>query len=54
MRNMNTTASSQTIVWVIKTGDNNKKFGIIALPVYDRVRIKTAISVKAVVNKIIT
>jgi len=51
MRNMNTTAISQTIGRVIRTGDSNKKFGLIAVPVYDRVGIKTARSVNAVVDK---
>ena len=53
MRNMNTTAISQTIGRVIRTGDSNKKFGLIAVPVYDRVGIKTARSVNAVVDKIL-
>ena len=53
MRNMNTTAISQTIGRVIRTGDTNKKFGLIAVPVYDRVGIKTARSVNAVVDKIL-
>ena len=54
MRNMNTTAISQTIGRVIRTGDSNKKFGLIAVPVYDRVGIKTAKSVNAVVDTILT
>ena len=53
MRNMNTTAISQTIGRVIRTGDTNKKFGLIAVPVYDRVGIKTAKSVNAVVDTIL-
>ena len=53
MRNMNTTAISQTIGRVIRTGDTNKKFGLIAVPVYDRVGIKTAKSVNTVVDKIL-
>ena len=54
MRNMNTTAISQTMGRVIRTGDTNKKFGLIAVPVYDRVGIKTAKSVNAVVDTILT
>ena len=54
MRNMNTTAISQTIGRVIRTGNSNKKFGLIAVPVYDRVGIKTAKSVNAVVDTILT
>ena len=53
MRNMNSTAISQTIGRVIRTGDSNKKFGLIAVPVYDRVGIKTAKSVNTVVDKIL-
>ena len=53
MRNMNSTAISQTIGRVIRTGNSNKKFGLIAVPVYDRVGIKTARSVNAVVDKIL-
>ena len=53
MRNMNNTAISQTIGRVIRTGDTNKKFGLIAVPVYDRVGIKTAKSVNAVVDTIL-
>ena len=53
MRNMNTTAISQTIGRVIRTGNSNKKFGLIAVPVYDRVGIKTAKSVNTVVDTIL-
>ena len=53
MRNMNTTAISQTIGRVIRTGNSDKKFGLIAVPVYDRVGIKTAKSVNAVVDTIL-
>ena len=37
MRNMNHIAISQTIGRVIRTGDSDKKFGLVAIPVYDRV-----------------
>ena len=53
MRNMNNIAISQTIGRVIRTGNNDKKFGLIAVPVYDRVGIKTAKSVNAVVDTIL-
>ena len=51
---MNNTAISQTIGRVIRKGNDGKKFGVIAVPVYDRVGIKTARSVNAVVDKILS
>ena len=54
LRNMDFITISQTIGRVIRTGDSNKKFGLIAVPVYDRVGIKTAKSVNAVVDTILT
>jgi len=53
MRNMNNIAISQTIGRVIRTGDAHKQFGIVAVPVYDRVGIKTARSVGRVVDTIL-
>ena len=53
MRNMNTITISQTIGRVIRKGNDGKKFGLIAVPVYDRVGIKTAKSVNTVVDKIL-
>ena len=53
MRNMNTIAISQTIGRVIRTGNSDKKFGLVCVPVYDRVGIKTAKSVNAVVDYIL-
>jgi len=54
MRNMNTITISQTIGRVIRKGKDGKKFGVIAVPVYDRVGIKTAKSVSSVVDTILT
>ena len=53
MRNMNYIAISQTIGRVIRTGDSNKKFGLVAIPVYDRVGISTAKKVTAMVDTIL-
>ena len=53
MRNMNHIAISQTIGRVIRTGDSNKKFGLVAIPVYDRVGISTAKKVTAMVETIL-
>ena len=54
MRNMNYIAISQTIGRVIRTGDNDKKFGLVAIPVYDRVGISTAKKVTAMVETILS
>jgi predicted helicase len=43
---------SQTIGRVIRKGGENKQFGIVAIPVYDKVGISTAKSVNAVVDTI--
>ena len=53
MRNMNYIAISQTIGRVIRTGDSDKKFGLVAIPVYDRVGISTAKKVTAMVETIL-
>ena len=53
MRNMNHIAISQTIGRVIRTGDNDKKFGLVAIPVYDRVGISTAKKVTSMVETIL-
>ena len=52
MRNMNFITISQTIGRVIRTGNKDKKFGIVCVPVYDRVGISTAKKVNAVVDLI--
>ena len=53
MRNMNHIAINQTIGRVIRTGDSDKKFGLVAIPVYDRVGISTAKKVTAMVETIL-
>jgi predicted helicase len=50
MRNMNYIGISQTIGRVIRLGDESKKFGLVVVPVYNRVGISTAKSVQAVVD----
>jgi superfamily II DNA or RNA helicase len=50
MRNMNYISISQTIGRVIRLGDESKKFGLVVVPVYNRVGISTAKSVQAVVD----
>ena len=52
MRNMDYIGISQTIGRVIRLGDESKKFGLVCVPVYDRVGISTARSVQAVVDTI--
>ena len=52
LRSMNYTAISQTIGRVIRKGNVNKQFGIVSIPVYDRVGISTSKKVNAVVNTI--
>ena len=54
MRNMNYITISQTIGRVIRTGNEDKKFGLVVVPCYDRVGISTAKKVSAVVDKILT
>ena len=52
LRNMNFIDISQTIGRVIRKGDNDKKFGIVCVPVYDKVGISTSRNVQAVVDTI--
>ena len=54
MRNMNHITISQTIGRVIRTGNDDKKFGLICVPIYDRGGISTAKRVSAVVETILT
>ena len=54
MRNMNIIAISQTIGRVIRKGNSDKKFGVIAVPIYDRVGISTMKRVSAVVDNILS
>ena len=53
MRNMNPITISQTIGRVIRTGNDDKKHGIVTVPAYDRVGISTAKKVSAVVDMIL-
>ena len=52
LRSMNYTTISQTIGRVIRKGNVNKQFGIVSIPVYDKVGISTSKRVNAVVNTI--
>jgi len=52
MRNMDYIGISQTIGRVIRLGDSSKKFGLVCVPVYDRVGISTSRKVQAVVDTI--
>ena len=54
MRNMNYISISQTIGRVIRTDTEQKQFGLVCVPIYDRVGISTAKRVSAVVDKILT
>ena len=49
---MNFTTISQTIGRVIRKGNVNKRFGIVSIPVYDKVGITTSRKVNAVVDTI--
>jgi superfamily II DNA or RNA helicase len=52
MRNMDYIGISQTIGRVIRLGDSSKKFGLVVVPVYDKVGISTSRSIQAVVDTI--
>ena len=52
MRNMDFISISQTIGRVIRLGDESKKFGLVVVPVYDKVGISTSRSIQAVVDTI--
>ena len=52
LRSMNYTTISQTIGRVIRKGNVNKQFGIVSIPVYDRVGISTSKKVNSVVDTI--
>ena len=52
LRNMDFITISQTIGRVIRKGNEQKQFGIVVVPVYDRVGISTAKNVTAVVDTI--
>ena len=52
MRNMDYIGISQTIGRVIRLGDKSKQFGLIMVPVYDKVGITTSRKVQAVVDTV--
>ena len=52
MRNMDCIGISQSIGRVIRLGDRHKTFGLVCVPVYDKVGIGTARSVQAVVDTV--
>ena len=52
MRNMDYIGISQSIGRVIRLGGSEKTFGLVCVPVYDKVGIGTAKSVQAVVNTV--
>ena len=52
LRSMNYTTISQTIGRVIRKGNVNKQFGIVSIPVYDKVGISTSKKVNAVVDTV--
>ena len=52
LRNMDYIGISQTIGRVIRKGDENKKFGLICVPVYDKVGISTSRKVQTVVDTV--
>jgi len=52
LRNMDFITISQTIGRVIRKGNEQKQFGIVCVPVYDKVGISTSKSVNAVVDTV--
>jgi predicted helicase len=52
MRNMDYIGISQSIGRVIRLGGAQKTFGLVCVPVYDKVGISTAKSVQAVVDTV--
>ena len=52
MRNMDFIGISQSIGRVIRTGGENKTFGLVCIPVYDKVGISTSRRVQAVVDTV--
>ena len=52
MRNMDYIGISQSIGRVIRTGGENKTFGLVCIPVYDKVGISTSRRVQAVVDTV--
>ena len=54
LRSMDYITISQTIGRVIRKGNESKTYGLICVPVYDRVGITTSRKVEAVVDTIFT
>ena len=52
LRNMDIIGLSQTIGRVIRTGDNNKKYGLIVVPTWDKVGISTSKRLSNVVDTV--
>ena len=52
LRNMDVIGLSQTIGRVIRTGDNNKKYGLIVVPTWDKVGISTSKRLSGVVDTV--
>ena len=52
LRNMDIIGLSQTIGRVIRTGDNNKKYGLIVVPTWDKVGISTSKRLSGVVDTV--
>jgi len=52
MRNMDYITISQSIGRVIRLGNCHKKFGLVCIPVYDKVGISTSRRVQAVVDTV--
>ena len=52
LRNMDVIGLSQTIGRVIRTGDNDKKYGLIVVPTWDKVGISTSKRLSGVVDTV--
>ena len=52
LRNMDYITISQTIGRVIRKGNESKTYGLLCVPVYDKVGISTARKVEAVVDTV--
>ena len=52
LRSMDYITISQTIGRVIRKGDESKTFGLLCVPVYDKVGISTSRKVQAVVDTV--
>ena len=52
LRNMDVIGLSQTIGRVIRTGDNDKKYGLVVVPTWDKVGISTSKRLSGVVDTV--